>query len=342
MTSSRFRIVDRLEQQDTRMDSLKDSLPGLSFPSALVMQMIQSITVRYAPRGLPRLIWLSHRFTIGTGMRIVWYKRQFRVICDCDSYDSLMIVSGFVLRSMERLLKELIDDIEGSLVFVDVGANIGFVSLLACTMAAEKGQVLAYCFEPDPRAFQLLTVNSSLNSCHMNLVNMALGDAPGSATMNLAGESPRSTLLPEPPGGFSFIKTVGQHQVDVITLDAFCSKQGVVPDIIKIDVEGFEPYVLQGASRIIEQSLPYLIFEINPATLAVNGNSLAGLLEWVRRLGYQVFHVDFKQAGLNHKQVHRRHNWRGYVEVDSSDDNKGCFFDVFAVPRDRLSKRTVL
>jgi hypothetical protein len=53
---------------------------------ALVMRVVQGISARWTPRGLPRLVWLVRRFVVGTGMGIIWYQKRFRIICDCDSY----------------------------------------------------------------------------------------------------------------------------------------------------------------------------------------------------------------------------------------------------------------
>lgn len=311
--------------------------PRLSPLGLFIMRVIQTIAACYRLRGLPRLVWLGRRIFFGHGLKIAEFQNRFRVVCNCDSYDSLMTVSGFVLRAMDRVLNDLIQNIGGDVItFIDIGANVGFVSLLACSNSENESRVHAYCFEPDPRAFQLLVINSRLNKYKMNLQHLALGAIPGQGFLNLASESLRSTLLPEPPGGFPFVKTIGRHHAEVNTLDDFCRRESITPQIIKVDVEGFEPYVLQGALNVVRENLPFIIFEINPAALAIDNNSPDSLLDLVSKLGYRLFHIDYKQAGLTKKQINKRNNWRGYIEILHNDQEKGFLFDVIAVPEKRL------
>lgn len=295
-----------------------------------IVRLIQKLVVGYRVRGLSHLIWKGRSIILGSGLKTVKYRDRFYVLCDCDSRYSVMRVSGYIHRAHDRLLKTLLSEINHDIVFIDVGANEGFVSLLACSSALKTQQTIhAHCFEPNPTAFRVLITNSSLNSFRMTLNDFALGDNRSSGVLTLGTEPSDSTLV---SGGFSYVSTVGQEQVGIETLDAYCSEHSLVPTVIKIDVEGYEPYVLKGASQVLEQVRPYLIVEINSRTLSAGGNSAADLLDLLDRYGYQSFHINHSQAGLLKDDTCKRQRWRGYIEVHPLDVAQECLFDVLALP----------
>jgi len=321
-----------------RVDRGHTPLRKISGARAAFLRALQGIASHYVPRGLPRLVWTGRRLLFGVGQCVVCYKRRFQVICASDSYESIMTVSGILHRAMDKLLSELLAETRGNVLFLDVGANVGFVSLLACSAGGSTCRVQGVCFEPDPRAYQVLEENAALNEHNLQLVNQAVGAVVSLATLHLATESLRSTLVEMPPGGFAFVKTVGRLQVEATTIDKYCSECDLVPAIIKIDVEGFEPNVLRGAEHTIRQCRPFLIFEINPAALASNNSSLETLLNHMQDMDYRMFHVDYKQAGLSSGQIKSRHKWRQYYQVQQGDDVAGRFFDVVAIPASKFAE----
>lgn len=143
-------------------------------------------------------------------------------------------------------------NIETGDVFVDVGANIGFYSLLLSSKAAH---VLA--FEPCLRTFQALTDNLELNHT-MNVYpfNYALSDYTGRASLHVTGHSGHNSLRIVPDA----------HSLeDVFTLKFDDVKY--MPkrmDLVKIDVEGAELDVLKGMRNSILKYCPRLIVEVKP------------------------------------------------------------------------------
>ncbi len=149
---------------------------------------------------------------------------------------------------------------------LDVGANIGNHSLFFSRRFAH-----VHCFEPNPRTFGLLSVNAQL-SANMILHNKALGDAPGTLTLSYdslnVGEA---SLVNDSADG------TRQHtEVDVVRLDDLQEQFGQVA-LIKIDVEGFEPEVLRGATDLLRSQKPVVLFEQNRAAFR-NGRSEAASL----------------------------------------------------------------
>lgn len=147
----------------------------------------------------------------------------------------------------------------------DVGANIGYYSLLA---AAVNPKSHIYAFEPVNRVYERLTQNVELN--HFSNIVCIFG-----AVTNLNGVISLYT-----PNGNQITcsastlvtneKDVSKIEVPAITLDSFAmAKENKIPrvDLIKIDTERTEHIVLDGASRIIERDKPTIICEVLPGSI---------------------------------------------------------------------------
>lgn len=132
----------------------------------------------------------------------------------------------------------------GSIVF-DVGANAGAYTVLFAQWAGSAGHV--YAFEPDRRAFEGLTAHLRLNGvAEWTTASLAaVLDRPGSASL-VASDSPGGSRVASSPG----IDGRGGN-VQAVSIDHVCRERGVVPDVIKIDVEGAELSVLRGARETI-------------------------------------------------------------------------------------------
>ncbi|MCR4348020.1 MAG: FkbM family methyltransferase [Sulfuricaulis sp.] len=278
------------------------------------------------------MAWILRHLVVGSGIRTVSYQDRFRMYCDSDSYPSVMAACGFVYRHMDRVLNMIL---QPPVTFLDVGANVGFVTLLACSKVRSKeGKIVAHCFEPDPGVFTWLSENQSLNSSLFEMVAnpCAVGAVEGEGELTISARSGWSTMAHEPAGGFSFLPKAGKTMVRVTTLDAYCREHGLSPTVIKIDVEGLEKEVLTGAMSILEQSRPYLLIEINPLRLAAAGTTGEDLIQQLSLSRYRLFHIDPRCV----KPVHhaKRDEWRGLPEVRQDDLVMGQDFDALAVPEE--------
>lgn len=151
-------------------------------------------------------------------------------------------------------------------VMVDVGANVGLYSLLAASVDGVR--VLA--FEPDGGARRTAEANAARNglACRIEVRPQAAGAAAGTATFTV-GLGPENRVLGQSPNGHR------ARTVEVVALD------DVVPGpvaLVKVDVEGHEPEVLDGAAGLLRRERPVLILEANDA---------AALMERIAPLGYQ-------------------------------------------------------
>lgn len=179
---------------------------------------------------------------------------------------------GCWLGTYERAKQRMFaDSVRPGAVVFDVGANVGFYTLIAARRSGVAGRVFA--FEPLPRNVAFLRRHLQHNRLsNVDVIEAAVSDTAGTATFEVS-ESPSMGRL----------VASGQLQVPTVTLDQMVLDSELPPpDVIKMDIEGGELRALEGARRILAGSRP-LIF------LATHGRGLrsdcCALLE---DLGYHV------------------------------------------------------
>jgi hypothetical protein len=77
-----------------------------------------------------------------------------------------------------------------------------------------------------------------------------------------------------------------------ITIDGFVKENGVVPELIKIDVEGAEIKVLSGGERVLKEYHPKIILSVHTKHLKDIGSSLDHLIKTISYLGYEIYNID--------------------------------------------------
>ena len=140
---------------------------------------------------------------------------------------------------------------------LDIGAHIGFYTLLLARLVGPKGQVVA--FEPLPGNFEILAENIRLNQCsQVRAINKAVMGSGGKLEVTLSQDEPL-------PGGTSMLNDHGGQQVavDAVSLDEFFGSARVPLSLIKMDVEGAEEQVLRGGRKTIESLHPTLVIEVH-------------------------------------------------------------------------------
>jgi FkbM family methyltransferase len=168
-------------------------------------------------------------------------------------------------------------------VALDVGANIGWYSVLLDRLSAPGARVLA--FEPDPGSYRLLRLNLQANrSQHVTALNVALGERPGVALLHRYRDSNngRHTLLEGNTSG-------GTVEVPVETLKEVWEREqlgGRRVALLKIDVEGFECLVLRGAGELLGRCR-HVLLEYSPEGLELAGLRPDALIEPLRAAGLE-------------------------------------------------------
>jgi len=181
--------------------------------------------------------------------------------------------------------------------FIDVGANIGYVSAVGASLVGAAGQV--HSFEPVPACFRRLQRLAQLNPAYkFTLNNYALGAEDGEATLTLRrGNIGGNTLVPDQIAPEHVASTC---TVPVRRLGAYLSRHAIErPALIKIDVEGFEYEVIQGLASYFAATAhrPPIICEISPEALKGLGYSVHDVADHMTRLGYTAYRLtDTRQA----------------------------------------------
>ena len=141
-------------------------------------------------------------------------------------------------------------EIQPGSVIYDIGANVGYFSLLASVLTGEEGQV--YAFEPLPRNIEFLNRHIALNKrSNIEVIAAAVSENSGEAFFDLGASTAMGHLCEE-----------GALRVQMVSLDDLV-KVGKIkaPDYMKIDVEGAEYEVLKGAEAVIEEYQPILFLD---------------------------------------------------------------------------------
>lgn len=174
---------------------------------------------------------------------------------------------------------------------VDAGAHIGVASLVYASLAGPDTRVVA--FEPNPFVFPLLVENSRVNGMRVECFRLALGSDIGTADFFFDGADPNASLSREAPGKYWYWEGRSKPEmqtarVAVTTLDQICAAIGLLPGVIKLDVEGAELHVLKGARRTLRSHRPAILLETHVFAWESFGYDREALEAEICESGYQI------------------------------------------------------
>jgi FkbM family methyltransferase len=169
--------------------------------------------------------------------------------------------------------------------FLDVGANIGYFSLLASEWVGKEGLVLS--FEPSLRPLEKLLAHIRLNHCsNIVVISSGLGERNSLSELHWAG--------PYNIGASSFLDTgdgVRSERVSILNLDKLLTGFNLVPTFIKVDVEGYEMSALKGMVETLTAHSPAMVLELSPSFLTSLRSSAFEVLTFMESLGYRGYAV---------------------------------------------------
>jgi FkbM family methyltransferase len=176
-------------------------------------------------------------------------------------------------------------------IFVDVGANIGLFSLIAARLVGPSGKVIAY--EPARKTYEQLLTNVELNRLNnVQCFQLALSNKPGELPLHTSVDGFDAwNSFAHPIGGKSFRTEITQ----CVKWDEFADTQELIGKVsmMKIDVEGWESRVLEGARESFSrEDAPLLQVEFTEEANTSAGFSCAHLYHLLEDLGYQMFIYD--------------------------------------------------
>lgn len=176
-------------------------------------------------------------------------------------------------------------------VVIDVGANIGYYTLLSAKSVGDSGKVFA--FEPEPKNFELLQKNVIVNNYKNTVIeNFAVSDSDGDAHLFLAKNGIVGHRI------YDSKKCVDSILVKKITLDDYFSKLNLLDKInfVKIDVEGFEFGVLKGMTQIIKKSNELKLFvEFNRLGVKEAGFDPEEMLDFLYQNNFKIYFLNYQK-----------------------------------------------
>ncbi len=163
---------------------------------------------------------------------------------------------------------------------VDLGANIGFFTLLSATLVAPEGHVFAV--EPNPRNVRLLETSRRENGfTNITVLQVAAGAEHGLLVLNTSYSNGTTSSLPDDAAA-----VLGSQTVPAVRIDALLPPERRI-DLIKIDVEGAEHTALLGCEATIRRHRPLIISEFSPGLMpGISGVQGTDYLDWLMGLGY--------------------------------------------------------
>jgi FkbM family methyltransferase len=252
-------------------------------------------------RGVCR--WYLSKFPLRDGK--AWlYERLHAVLKPGDRYAVVRLDKGFRMKLdladpeqlkvyfyghyHERYEADLVQMLlSGDDIFWDVGANVGYFTLVAATALANRGQIIA--FEPGKNAYERLSENLVLNAYeNIRTFPVAVTDREGEAVLHLGEDIADSSANLYQAAQAQ----AGQEVCRTVSLDHFLAAEGLrPPDLIKLDAEGAELAVLHGAQRLLTASPPLWLMEMEEKNLAAAGASKAAVAQFLTGCGYRAAHL---------------------------------------------------
>lgn len=174
-----------------------------------------------------------------------------------------------------NILKKL--STNANIVF-DVGASNGIISLLLSKHMNKNSSI--YSFEPTPSIFNILKDNAKVQNGNANIIpyNLAISSENGFLHFKQTARKTMNYVVKE--------KTSDTIDVKCTTLDSFVNTYKISPDVIKIDVEGWEYNVLLGGRELLKRHNCKLLIEMHQDILRNNGVTRENFNSLISDLGY--------------------------------------------------------
>ena len=245
----------------------------------------------FAGRGLDR-------FCLVRKATDIIYRRSAKgkkvILCNIQGSKMLLDASDLVVSKTlyftgvwEKEVTSLIKVItKQGMVFVDIGANIGYFTLLGAKLVGKTGKVFA--FEPDVNNYALLTKNIELNMYdNVALANKAVTNRVNTANLFIDTENSGNHKL------WASSKEQEQVSVGTTSIDSFLESYNVCSSIIvKMDIQGAEMAALQGMDKLIRANPDIkLIIEFWPAGIRGYGDSPKELLDRLLKYDFNIYRI---------------------------------------------------
>jgi FkbM family methyltransferase len=254
---------------------------GLLYPAIAVRRVLQR---RHRAIRDDLLHSLCARLARDPVVHVPEFRGTFVMDCRSSTFKRLVLENAYE----SRIVEHCIDRINRQRDVLDIGANIGLFTVLFAKLLTEGGGTVLS-IEPTRGALARLRENIALNAVqNVRVFEGAATNRPGQVTVKtVEGREEYSTLgAMEHPS----ITTV-PHSEEVVaaaTVDELVRRFSIDPGFVKVDVEGAEHLVFEGAKEVLGKSRPVIIAELSDYLLRKNGSSAAQVIALLRGSGYQV------------------------------------------------------
>jgi len=217
----------------------------------------------------------------------------------------LSILSSMPNRVLRGIVRRIL---KKGYVVTDVGAFIGGYTFFFSELVGSEGKV--YAFEPVPYLFNILKFHCSLfNFDNIVIENKAVAEHEGCSKLILNEENIQDNRLVYKENAKKYFL------VNTISLDKYFEKYSILPDIIKIDVQGAEFKVFRGMLNLIKRKDNLtIICEFWPEGIRESGDDPLKFLNFVSELGFKIFEIDYKNNRISYVN-----NLNFLVEKHSND-----------------------
>jgi FkbM family methyltransferase len=207
-----------------------------------------------------------------------------------DARDSYIAYSLLTLGAYEPFQTRVFQSyLTPKAVVVDVGAHVGYYTLMAATVARQ-----VYSFEPCPANCEQLKANIQLNGFTNVVVNQsAVSDYNGTALLYLAHDlnTGHNSLAPQVGGS--------AVSVEVVSIDQVMRQCSGRISLVKTDTEGGDAGVLRGMSRTLRENRPVVFAEFDPENIKRTGHDPREMLDSLQSAGYRLSVIDEDQKRVS-------------------------------------------
>jgi FkbM family methyltransferase len=214
--------------------------------------------------------------------------------------------------------------------FFDIGAHVGMHSLIISSVYPARS-VRVTAFEPTPKTAAVCRALAGANDLEIRIERCAISDEDGTVSLFISPWETSNSLMQ------GFRPATDVVQVPSVKLDTYCAGRGVLPSVIKIDVESYESHVVNGAMRVLRQGRPSVLCEIlrgtDPAAIGQTVGAFGSLgyhmYRWTRADSWR----DCSPRDIVEQVPHDGNDW--LFTPDAVDDR---FRAVLATWRDAIAQ----
>jgi FkbM family methyltransferase len=245
---------------------------------------------KFIERFIASKISKGHRFYKRFIPPVYFYQRESSRLTTVNGIKFNLDLSNLIEHQLffhthhEPGLGRLLSFVKSDSVVLDIGANVGLFTLQFAQKCTE-GKVFA--FEPSQLNADRLTRNIELNQLNnIEVLRLGVGEQVGAKLLYAIwpGNSGANRVLHD-----AAYKNMAKEAIRITTLDDFVESRRLQKvDIIKIDVEGYELFVLQGGVNVIKQFRPILFIELAEVNLRNHNIKPGDIVSLLRKLNYDL------------------------------------------------------